>query len=156
MEITAIQKNITHSPRKVRLVTDMIRKMKPDQALLTLKFVNRAAALPLAKAIETALANAGDAANLNLSFKKIEINEGYKLKRFRPGSKGRALPYKRRMSQIKIVLTDEVIAETKSEVRARGNKAIKKAPSKLVESEVVETVDEAMPEEVVVEEGKIK
>ena len=78
MEYTAIQKNLGHTPRKMRLVADMIRKMTPDQAILTLEFTNKAASLDLIKAIKTALANAGK--KEGLSFKKIEINEGLKMK----------------------------------------------------------------------------
>lgn len=109
MEYSTNQKNIQSSPRKLRLVADMIRKMSPYQALETLQFTNKAAALPLAKAIKTAVANAGKIENL--AFKKLEINEGSKLKRYRPGTagRGRGRPYKRRWSNIKVVLTDDVI-----------------------------------------------
>jgi large subunit ribosomal protein L22 len=87
MEYTTIQKNLGHSPRKLRLVADMIRKMSPVQALTTLKFTNRAAAIDLAKAIKTALANAGEHAD-HVVFKKIEVNEGLKMRRMRVGTAG--------------------------------------------------------------------
>jgi len=103
-----IQKNIGTSPRKVRLVADMIRKLTPEQALDVLKFTNKAAAPELAKAIKTAVANAGKIEGLQ--FKSIEINEGLKMRRLRVGTagRGRARPYKKKFSQIKIVVTDEV------------------------------------------------
>lgn len=102
-----IQKNITMSPRKVRLVADMVRKMNPQRALDVLQFTNRAAALPVAKAIKSVLANAGNAENL--SFVSIQIDEGLKMKRYRAGTagRGRGRPYRRRMSHIKIIVTDE-------------------------------------------------
>ena len=102
-----IQKNITMSPRKVRLVADMVRKMDPYRALDVLQFTNKAAALPVAKAIKSVLANAGRTEGL--SFVSIEINEGLKMKRYRVGTagRGRGRPYRRRMSHIKIVVTDE-------------------------------------------------
>ena len=108
MEYRTIQKNISSSPRKLRLVADMVRSMTPEQALETLSFTQKAAAKPLAKAIKTSLANAQK--KENLSFKKIEINEGSKLKRYRVGTagRGRGRPYKKRMSHIKIILTDEM------------------------------------------------
>lgn len=106
MEYIHTQKNISSSPRKLRLVADMVRKMNPEQALEILRFTNKAAALPLSKAIKTVLANAQN--QTNLIFKSIEINEGSKLKRMRAGSKGRAKPYKRRLSHIRIILSDEV------------------------------------------------
>lgn len=110
MEATTIQKHIHTSPRKLKLVADMVRKMRPASALRTLKFTNKTAATPMAKAIETVLANAKQQ-NLvaeKLSFARIEINEGPAGRRFRAGTRGRAKPYKKRTSHIKIVLTDEV------------------------------------------------
>lgn len=108
MDYKHAQMNVGHTPRKLRLVADMVRKMTPERALLTLEFTNKAAASDLIKAIKTALANAGK--KENLSFKKIEINEGMKMKRYRVGTagRGRGRPYKRRLSHIKIVLTDEL------------------------------------------------
>lgn len=96
------------SPRKVRLVADMVRKMNPYRALDVLQFTNKAAALPVAKAIKSVLANAGSTENL--SFVSIQIDEGLKMKRYRAGTagRGRGRPYRRRMSHIKIVVTDEV------------------------------------------------
>lgn len=125
MEYSTNQKNETTSPRKLRLVADMVRKMSPYQALEALEFTNKAAAMPLAKAIKTAVANAGKVENL--VFKKIEINEGSKLKRYRAGTagRGRGRPYKRRWSHIKIVLTDDVVSTdmtTKSNKSNRSNK----------------------------------
>lgn len=109
MEITQIQKNLHHSPRKLRLVADLIRRQKPTQALLTLRFTRKAAAIPLSKAIQTALGNAKSQKidESNLTFKSLEINEGQKMKRFRAGTRGRVKRYVKKMSHIKIVLSDE-------------------------------------------------
>lgn len=136
-----IQKNLGHSPRKLRLVADMVRSMRPEVAVERLKFVNRGAAGDLAKAIKTALANAGKMDGL--AFKKIEVNEGMKMKRYRVGTagRGRGRPYKKRLSHIKIVLTDEV--ELKAE--SANRKAIAKNLKVRNESEDVK-----------VEEGKEK
>ena len=108
MEFITIQKNIGSSPRKLRLVADMVRKMDPYAALQTLQFTTNAAAQPLAKAIKTVVANAGS--KEGIVFKSIEINEGLKAKRYRVGTagRGRGRPYKKRMSHIKIVLTDDI------------------------------------------------
>ncbi len=113
MEYMTIQKNITSSPRKLRLVADMVRKMTPEQALDVLSFTNKNAATPLSKAIKTVLANAKGAPILR--FKTIEINEASKLKRYRAGTagRGRGRPYKKRWSHIKIVLSDEILTDIK-------------------------------------------
>ena len=109
MEITTIQKFIHTSPRKLRLVADMVRKMAPFRAVDVLKVTPKAAAKDLIKAIETVLANTKqkglDAEKV--VFKKIEINEGTKMKRYRAGTRGRTKPFKRRMAHIKIILTDD-------------------------------------------------
>lgn len=90
-------------------MADMVRKMNPEQALQVLEFTNKAAAEPLAKSIKTVLANAKQLGVeiQNTSFSRIEINEGVRMKRLRAGSRGRANPYKKRTSHIKIVLSDE-------------------------------------------------
>lgn len=109
MEIQTIQKYIHTSPRKLRLVADMVRKMEPNRALDILTITPKAATKDLSKAIQTALANAkqkGLESN-KVVFKKIEINESMKMRRFRAGARGRVKPYKRRMAHIKIVLSDE-------------------------------------------------
>lgn len=109
MEIQTIQKYIHTSPRKLRLVSDMVRKMEPVKALDVLRLTPKMAAKDLEKAISTVLANA-KVKGLDVSklaFKKIEVNESMKMRRFRAGTRGRVRPFKRRMAHIKIVLTDQ-------------------------------------------------
>lgn len=126
MEILTIQKFIHSSPRKLRIVADMVRKMQPIKALDILKFTPKAGAKEIVKAIETSLASAKQAGLEQevVLFKSLEINEGPKLRRFKAGSKGRALPFKRRMSHIKIVLTDEIGNKkvTSNKTEKKGNK----------------------------------
>ena len=108
MEVQTIQKYIHTSPRKLRLIADMVRKMTPDDSLKVLGITPKAAALDLAKAIKTVLAN-GKQRGLDISklvFKQLEINESTKMRRFRAGTRGRVKPFKRRMSHIKIVLEE--------------------------------------------------
>lgn len=130
MEFITIQKNIQNSPRKLRLVATMVRKMDPYAALDVLQFTSNAAARPLAQAIKTVIANAGS--KEGLSFKSVEINEGLKMRRYRVGTagRGRGRPYKKRTSHIKIVLTDEVKLEKK----------IKNAKAE-IKNKLVEVVD---------------
>ena len=107
MEAKTIQRYMHTSPRKLRLVADMVRGVEPNKALEILRFTQKAAALDLSKAIQSAIVAAKQKGMDNTSFKSLEINEGPRLKRMRAGAKGRGKPYKRRMSHIKIVLTDE-------------------------------------------------
>lgn len=127
MEITTIQKYLHNTPRKLRLVADLIRKMEPNHALDVLRVTPKYAAKDLAKALETVLANARQAGldTANIDFKSIEIDEGMKMRRSRAGTRGRGKPYKKRMAHIKIVLTTlspkkeeakiEVVEEEKKE-----------------------------------------
>ncbi len=116
MEITTIQKYLHTSPRKLRLVSDMIRKMEPGRALNVLGLTPKDAAKDLEKALKTVLANAKQKGMdiSKLTFKKVEINESMKMRRFRAGTRGRAKPYKKRMSHIKIVLTDDLNLKSQS------------------------------------------
>lgn len=110
MEVFTIQKYIHTSPRKLRLVADMVRKMTPSRAMDVLRVTPKDAAKDLVKAIETVLANTKQK-GLDVEkvvFKKIEINEGTKMKRYRAGTKGRTKPFQRRMAHIKIVLSDNL------------------------------------------------
>ncbi len=107
MEIQTIQKYMHASPRKLRLVADMVRKMSPTQALAVLKVTPKYAAKDLSKAIETVLANGKNAGlKEGVTFKVLEVNESTKMRRFHAGTRGRVKPFKRRMAHIKIVLSD--------------------------------------------------
>jgi large subunit ribosomal protein L22 len=112
MDYIATQKYLLLSPKKIRAVTFLIKKMSPEDAVLKLPFIAKHASDPLKKVILTAIANAKQqgANTSDLIFKEIQIGEGPRLKRFRAGSRGRAKPYKKRMSHIRIVLTTKPIA----------------------------------------------
>lgn len=109
MEIQTIQKYLHTSPRKLRLVLGLVRNMEPVRALDILGLTPKAAAKDLEKALRVVLANAKQQGLdiSKLTFKKVEINESMKMRRFRAGTRGRVKPYKKRMSHIRIVLSDE-------------------------------------------------
>lgn len=149
MDAVTIQKYIHTSPRKLRLVADMVRKIEPTRALNILKVTPKAAAKEFEKAIETVLANAKQQGLdvSKLTFKKIEINESMKMRRFRAGTRGRVKPYKKRMSNIKIILSDDLNLKTEeskkqllrkeNETKVRGGRSgnvIKSTESELVGS----------------------
>ena len=67
VQVRAVAKYIPMSPRKVRLVVDLVRGMRADQALEMLKFVSKAASVPVRKAIKSAAANADDVYGLGAS-----------------------------------------------------------------------------------------
>jgi len=106
MEIKATQKFFRMSPRKLRLIVPLIKKMSPAEAFEKLPYVNKRAAGSLRKVIGTAIANAKQEGITEdkLTFKEIQIGEGPRLKRWRAGARGRAKPYQKLMSHIRVVL----------------------------------------------------
>jgi large subunit ribosomal protein L22 len=114
MEIRAHAKFIRMSPRKVKLVADLIRGLSVDTAETQLKFTLKDASEPVLKLLKSAVANAINNFNLkkeNLFVKTIFVNEGPMLKRFRPRAFGRAGSILKRMCHITIVLEEN--AESK-------------------------------------------
>ena len=112
MEYIAIAKNIKMSPRKARLVADDVKGKKLSVALSALMVGNHRASGPIKKALESAIANAVNnksADRNNLEIKDIIIEGAAALKRFHYAARGRSRPYKRRMSNIKVVLADMVV-----------------------------------------------
>lgn len=95
------------SPRKIRPVVAVIKKMKPVDAIAKLPFVQRRAGAEVAKVIKAAIANAKNqgASDTDLIFKEIQIGEGPRLKRGIAASRGRWHALKKKMSHIRVVLT---------------------------------------------------
>lgn len=132
MEAIATQKYIRMSSRKLRIVAEMVRGVAPAEAAKMLPYVRKSAALPLEKVIRSAIANAKDK-GMNeeaLVFSEIQIGEGPRLKRGRPVSRGQWHPVVKKMSHIRIVLTDE------KKMGKKSLKAEKKVETKSLEKEV--------------------
>jgi large subunit ribosomal protein L22 len=107
MIIKSTQKFIRTSPRKLRLVAGSVRGMDAQKALIALKFLDKAAAAPLAKVINTAIHDAANNHNLDrtkLKLNSIEINPGPTLKRGRAVSRGQYHSVKKRTSHITVKL----------------------------------------------------
>lgn len=93
MESRAKLKFLRISPRKARLVAELVRGKPVDQAIDTLKFTKRAASLPIRKLLESAVANAENNHGLDIDIlwvKELRVDPGPTLKRFRPRAQGRA------------------------------------------------------------------
>lgn len=107
MEITAKLKHLRISPRKVRLVVNVIRKMPVTEALDQLKFMNKRAAQHISRLVSSAIANAESTYNLdknNLYIKEIRVDESATLKRWMPRAHGRATTIRKRGSHIFVSL----------------------------------------------------
>ena len=112
MKAQAIAKRVGMSPRKVRLVTDLIRGRGVNEAYSILKFSKKAASRPIEKTLRSAVANAQQKADKEGAFldadelvvSEVFVNEGPRLRRFRAAAMGRAAPRIKRSSQITIVV----------------------------------------------------
>ena len=109
METRAVARFIRISPRKVRLLMDQVRGKKVEEALSTLSFAPQKGARILRRLINSAVANAGENAGLDvdsLYIKRVYADEGPALKRWRPRALGRASRIRKRTSHMTVVLDE--------------------------------------------------
>ncbi len=108
-EITAQLNSYRQSPRKVRVVADVMRGKSVKEAKTRLTFITKRATGPLHKLLDSAIANAKSmgVSTDNLLVKSITVNGGKILYRRRPVSHGSAHPIRKRTSHIKIMLVEK-------------------------------------------------
>jgi large subunit ribosomal protein L22 len=110
MEAVARLRNYPTSPRKMRLLADLIRGMEMENALNTLKFSTKDPSVPLEKLLLSAVANwrvkneGVDVAEANLYVKTIFVDGGRVLKRMRPAPQGRAYRVRKRSNHITLIV----------------------------------------------------
>ena len=110
-------KNYRQSPRKVRLVADVVRGKKVANALVELQFLGKRAALPFAKLISSAVANASHnhkTSSEDLVVKSVSVTKGPTLKRIKPRSRGMANRINKRTSVLKVELAVQAPKKAKS------------------------------------------
>jgi len=119
MKISAKLNYIRIAPRKMRLLADLVRGKKVDQAMILLDFNLKKGGIPLKKLLAQAIANAKDNSELGkqldsslLHISKITVDEGPKLKRWRARARGRAARIHKKTSHITVIL-DEIKEKTK-------------------------------------------
>jgi large subunit ribosomal protein L22 len=114
MEATATLRYLKVSPQKVRLVADLIRGKKVDEALSILRFTKKSSAKDLEKLLRSAVANAENseagADSDDLVVSKIYVNEGPREKRVQPAPMGRAYRIQKRKAHVTVHVSDEVKA----------------------------------------------
>ena len=131
MQVTALSKGVRMSPRKVSLVAHLVRGRSVADALVILEHTPKRAAKPVYKTIASAKANAvtnHKADGNSLIIEHITVTAATRIKRFRPAAQGRALPFQKKTSHIKVVLT-----------------AIEKPSKKATTPKVAETTKPAAP-----------
>jgi large subunit ribosomal protein L22 len=136
VSVTAKLRYLRITPRKVRLVADLIRGKTVEEAQTILRFTVKKVAQPLLKLLKSAVASAKnlELEELNLYISKILVDEGPKLKRWRARARGSADEIQKKTSHVTIVL-DEIVKKPKKV------KKVKKARPELVER--VEKIEKA-------------
>ncbi|MDO4182592.1 MAG: 50S ribosomal protein L22 [Coriobacteriia bacterium] len=107
MEARAISRYVRVSPRKARIVINLIRGKSVEAARETLLFTNRAVAEDVLKTLNSAVANAEDQHHVgaeSLYVKTCYVDEGPTMKRIRPRAKGSASRINKRMSHITVIV----------------------------------------------------
>ena len=112
MEARALQRTIRQSPRKMRLVVDLVRGKPVNEAFAILKFSKKHAAKQVSKVLLSVVANARVASDKaeerldedTLYVKTVTVDGGPALKRFMPAAMGRATPIRKRTSHVTIVV----------------------------------------------------
>jgi large subunit ribosomal protein L22 len=105
-QVTATLSNYRQSPRRVRLVANLVRGKKVSDAITELTFLAKRAGEPVKKLIESAVANAKnlDVKTEDLYISEIQVNKGIVMKRMMPRARGRGAPIHKRSSHVKVVL----------------------------------------------------
>ncbi len=127
IQVKAVAKGVSQSPRKVGVVAGLVRGRTVADALVILSHTPRRSAEPVSKVIASAKANAEHNHNLKpdtLKIVEITVTAGPRIKRFRPAAHGRALPFQRKTSHIRVVVTGEErqkkqakVADTPAEIK---------------------------------------
>ena len=110
MQVSATAKRLRVSPRKARLVVDLVRGLPVSTALEVLSFSNQKSAGLVRKVVESAIANAETNENADvdeLKIAEIYVNKGITMKRIKPRAKGRADRIFKRSCHVTVTVTDE-------------------------------------------------
>jgi large subunit ribosomal protein L22 len=146
MQVIAQLKNFRVAPRKVRLVSRVLKGADALTAKYQLDHLTKKSSNPISKLLDSALANAHNnfgLAKSNLFIKEILVDEGPKLKRFRPKGFGSTSPLEKKTSNIRIVLEEKIpgLKATKEETKHAA-----KEPELTEETQMTEKKTQAKPE----------
>ena len=111
MEVKATAKDTGIPASKVRPLVDLVRGKRVDEALTILKFTPTPKALIVSKLVQSAASNAENNFQIDpadLKIVKIYADEARSLRRYRPRSRGRTSPIRKRSSHITVIVTEEV------------------------------------------------
>jgi large subunit ribosomal protein L22 len=128
LTVRAYVKNVEQSPRKISLVASLVRRRTVADALVILSHTPKRAAEPVIKAISSAKANAINNHGLDgksLKITTLSVTTGDRLKRAMPASRGRALPFQKKMTNILIEVSGELKPKKQPVAKTTEEKEIK-------------------------------
>lgn len=121
MSVVALSKGVRQSPRKVGIVASLVRGRKVADALVILEHTPRRSALAVRETVKSARANAEHNHNFKpdtLFISEITVTAGPRNKRWIPAARGRARPFERKTSHIRVVVDGEVRVAKKAAPKA--------------------------------------
>ena len=132
VKVRSYAKDVDQAPRKVSLVAGLVRGRTVADALVILSHTPKRAALPVVKAIQSAQANATNTHGLDgktLVISTISVTIGSRIKRFKPASRGRALPFQKKSSNILVEVSGE-LKPKKAPAKPAAKTTVKKEEEK--------------------------
>lgn len=141
--VTASARGLHISPRKMRLVTNLVKGMRASDAITQLQFTNKKAAVYMARLIRSAIANAENNFSINpdnLFVKTVTCDMGQSMKRYFPRARGSAFIIRHKLSHVNLVLEDRPGAVKKSRF------ALPKRDTKKAEPTITQEGSAGVPE----------
>lgn len=129
MEYKFTYKFVKIAPRKVRLVAELVKNMRPDEAITQLKFLPKNAAICVLELIKSGMTALSEKKTIikDVKIKSLFVDQGPMLKRRRFRSRGRADMIQKKMSHITLILADETKKRKNIETKKRENKKVIKS-----------------------------
>ncbi len=130
MSVQAVAKNVKMSPRKVSIVANLVRGRSVADAYVILENTPRRSADAVNRVIKSASANAEHNHKLKpdtLKISEITVTPGFRMKRYKPAARGRALPFQKKTSIIKVTVDGEKRVPKKTVAAAQDKKTSEEA-----------------------------
>lgn len=135
MEARAAARHVRVSPRKARIIADLVRGQSVEKALEILKYTPKAAAVPVMKTVQSAMHNLVNMSEhpldpADMGIREIVIDEGRTMYRIRPRAQGRAYRIRKRSSHITVVVEHKEPVAPQQKKAKRVSKAKAKTKTK--------------------------
>lgn len=159
--VRAHARSLRIAPRKMRLVTNLVKDMRLNEAMTQLSFTNKKGAVMLQKLLQSAAANAENNFSMNrdsLFIKELTCDMGPVLQRSFPRARGSAFMIRRKMSHVNVILEERAVKlKKKQKAKAVVPKAVRPEPKdKLEENPAVNPESEVLVENKHQEDTKVK